>query len=66
MTRTLLTAAALAFGLSAASACEYQKSVQANAEKTVVASADKDAVPMSKPAASPDDSQADAPASVTQ
>lgn len=66
MTRILLTAAALAFGLSAAGACNYQRSVQADTGKTVVASADKDATPVSKPVASPDEDRGDEPATVTQ
>jgi hypothetical protein len=42
MTRVLLLAAAIGLTVSAAGACEYQKSVQAKTDSTVVASVSND------------------------
>lgn len=42
MTRILAAAAALALGLSAASACDYERTASKDVDKTVVASVEKD------------------------
>ena len=52
MTRLLAAAAALPLGLSAASACDFERTASKDVDKTVVASVDKEQA-MSLPQAMP-------------
>lgn len=62
MSRIILAAAALSFGLSAASACDFHKTAHtAKADSTVVASVASEA-PMSEPVIAPEDSKSEKPA----